>query len=214
MSPENFPKSIYMTSADPFMHQHEETYELAKQDLKESIPLIIVNNEAKGKNRMFTPQESLKLFKTLYPHSQIEIFTLETRERIAEYIQHAEHIVRRKEVGLSSDSPYIQKIADFFEDPTYPQKIHWVDVHKKIPNNHTSGRLKALVYVAENHEDNRVKDLCNEQALKIAPSIIVEAVRKKIQEYPDKRFFLSLTPDLQEFFEDIQKERQTADVLL
>jgi hypothetical protein len=213
MSLEEFPKSIYMTSADPLMDQHWETHKLAEQELGESIPLIIVNNEAKEKPRMFTPQESLDIFKVLYPHAQIEIFTLETRERIAEYIQHADHVVRRKEEGLDSNSPYIQKIADVFEDPAYPQKVLWVDVSQHFPSNHTASRLKALISASLDDPDIEKRKIYKQKALKMAHPLLVEKMEEKLKERPELKQVLSITPDLQEFFEDIQKERQTADVL-
>ncbi len=203
----------YHISADPIGYQHLATHKTAEKLLGIKIPIFTVLNGLK-KDRMFTVEESAELVRKVVDKMTI-VTPLETKEEISEHLKQADKIIRRREPSLDKNLSYINKMAEYYGVPAFPEKIYWIDIYNQLPTNHTSARLKSLIYVAENHSQKAVCDLCNEYALKIAPSIIVEAVRKKIQDHPEKRFFLSVTPDLQEFFEEIEKkkERQTSDAL-
>jgi|GEM_PF-2879965 hypothetical protein len=207
MPAEKFPECIYMTSGNPILGHHLKTLELAQKELNRDIPLIVVANGAKNTHRIFSPQENLELFKKGNEGGAFEgeIFALELRELVAEYIQNAEIIIRRKEKGLDSNSPHIKKISEYFEDPTYAQKIHWIgDPEHTFPEDHTSSRFNALVYNALNDPDEKEREKCYQQALKMAISatsgdnqdkkakFLIEETQQRFRENPKLREYLSI----------------------
>lgn len=198
-SRDTYPAHVYMISGDPPLPHHLATHQCAEQKIGQPVPLVIVDNAAKSGERMFSVAESVELAKKLADHlglDIVEIFGLETREAIGQYIAAAESVVRRTELENPNLPTHVEKITQVFGVPDYPQKIYWIE--SDVDSQHTAGRLKSLLYVAEHHPQKSTRDICLQAAQKIAPDFVIAAVQQKLREHPERQFFLSHTPELDE----------------
>ncbi len=195
----------YFTSGDPITEKHFHILQKAEQELGCPVTLSLVLNVLK-EDRLFSVSESFELAKKLADHLNITlpiILCLDTKEKVSQHLRTADIVIRRQENDLNSSSPYIQNMAQNYNVLDFPEKIKWIS--NEHPEESTSGRLKALVFVSFRHPQENIRKICHEKALQLTPAFMITAIEKKMRENPDKTFFLSTSPDLPEYLEDIKK---------
>lgn len=194
----------YCISGDPTLPHHLQTLLNAQEKFGQPITLALVLNVLK-KDRLFSVEESVNLAKKLAEYMGVgfaDVVCMETKDKVTKCLLDSDVVIRRKELGLDENSPYIKDMADRYGVSGLPDKIEWIE--SEHDEGHTSGRLKSLVFVAMRHPRESVRNICREYALKIAPEFIISAIETKITENPDRNFFLSITPDLEEYFKGIK----------